>query len=330
MKRLEFNKSFGQFLNLASIELPSKIFYNYLKSSNEGLNQHYEECKSLDSLPNTDSKIIKICEKLVKYLKTNYEEENKGDLKDHHCNLLSHWIYEQLDKKINDSFHSIIPIYGTFQLILSNVFKDSNKSQTIKCLRDVNVPTLNNWKESKDLYDYCVDCEKIMELARNSYAKCKEYEEYIQKKSPLYDKFEELYNREYKEKNVEFYNKCKDYDPKKVILKLNCDGNFPEEARAKAVSRRPDLLDSPHTSGQNFDSTNTYGNVFLGVVVISMTSGILYKFTPLGRRLRNGLGWNNYTAGNLNDGENMLFSQTHEPFNPLSEEREHHIGYLPA
>ncbi|SCA60098.1 Plasmodium vivax Vir protein, putative [Plasmodium vivax] len=162
MKRLEFNKSFGQFLKLASIELPSKNFYNYLKSSNEGLNQHYEECKSLYSLPNTDSKIIKICEKLVKYLKTNYEEENKGDLKDHHCNLLSHWIYEQLDKKINDSFHSIIPIYGRFKFILSDVLKDPNAPQAIECLNDVHLLTFNNWKESKDLYDYCVDYDKII------------------------------------------------------------------------------------------------------------------------------------------------------------------------
>ncbi|KNA01671.1 hypothetical protein PVNG_06305 [Plasmodium vivax North Korean] len=61
-----------------------------------------------------------------------------------------------------------------------------------------------------------------------------------------------------------------------------------------------------------------------------MTSGMIFKFTPLGRQLRNRYGWNNYTAGNINDGGNMLFPQPHEPFSPLSGESEHHIGYHPA
>ncbi|KMZ77403.1 hypothetical protein PVIIG_05625 [Plasmodium vivax India VII] len=278
MKRLEFNKSFGQFLKLASIELPSKNFYNYLKSSNEGLNQHYEECKSLYSLPNTDSKIIKICEKLVNYLKTNYEEEeNNGDLKDHHCNLLSFWIYEQLNKKIKGTLPPIIPIYGGYQLILSDVLKDPKESQAIDCLRNVSVFAFDNWKDRKDLYDYCVDYDDIIKIAASSYEKCKEYEEYIKGKSRLYKQFDSLYTSTYNKENTKFYEKCKSYNPESVLPTLKCEQKFPEQAKAKGFSQDPVLLDSTPISVKKPDSTDTYGNVLLGVVVTSMTSGMLYK-----------------------------------------------------
>ncbi|SCA60195.1 VIR protein [Plasmodium vivax] len=317
-------------MNATSIELPSQIFYHYLNFFNEEYKQHYKECKSLNTPHNKDMKIIRTCEKLVNYLKTNYEEEeNKGDLKDHHCNLLSYWIYEQLDKKIKSGFHAILPTYAEYQMILSYVLNGPNASQAHKCLRNVSVFAFDNWKERKDLYDYCVDYDKIIKLADTSYEKCKKYEKYIQEKSPLYEKFDNLYIPEYKKKNPGFYKKCKGYNPEIVIGELKCDVKFSEE-RSKGDSHGQGLSGSTFFSGQNSDSTKTFGNVFLGVVVTSMTSGMLYKFTPLGRRFRNGLGWNNYTASDLNNEERMLFAQTHDPFSPHSEEREHHIGYLPA
>ncbi|CAG9473074.1 unnamed protein product [Plasmodium vivax] len=330
MKNLGLYSLLGEFIDLPSIELPSQIFYYNLITSNDKLSQHFNECISQDFPYKNDTKIKRTCAKLLKYLKTNYEEENKGDLKDHHCNLLSYWIYEQLDKKFNDKFGTLISIYGGFQLILSNVLKDSNEPQASECLRSVHLLTFNNWKESKDLYDYCVDYDKIKELANSSYEKCKIYEEYIKGKSELYKKFEKLYIPEYKKKNPGFYEKCKGYNPEIVIGELKCDEKFPGGARPKGVSHGQGLLASTPVPGQNSDSTNTYGNVLLGVVVTSMTSGILYKFTPLGRRFRNGFGWNNYAASNVNGEGNMLFAETHDPFSPHSEEREHHIGYLPA
>ncbi|VVA00241.1 PIR protein [Plasmodium vivax] len=314
MTQLDLRGLLGQIFDLPSKELPSQNFYYNLLIPNKKLSQYYKECKAEDFPHKNDTSIKTTCAKLVEYLKNNYKEQNQGHLKDHHCNLLSHWIYEQLVKK----------------LILSNVLKDSNEPQASECLRSVHILRFNNWKESKDLYDYCVDYDKIMQLAGSSYEKCKEYEKYIKEKSPFYEKFDELYIREYKDKNEEFYKKCKGYNPKIVLPKLKCDEMLPEHERSKGVSHGQGLLASTPFSGQNSNSTKTFGNVFLRVVVTSMTSGMLYKFTPLGRRFRNGLGWNNYTASDLNNEERMLFAQTHDPFSPHSEEREHHIGYLPA
>ncbi|KMZ96638.1 hypothetical protein PVNG_06299 [Plasmodium vivax North Korean] len=167
-------------IDLPSIELPSEIFYHNLKTSYKKLYQHYEECTSLDYPHNKDLKVKKICAKIIKYLKNNYKEQNDSKFKDHHCNLLSHWIYEQL--AINFNINTNIPfrIYGGFQLILIDLLNGPNESQAINCLRKVSVLAFDNWKERKELYDYCVDYDKIMELANSSYENCKKYKEYIQ------------------------------------------------------------------------------------------------------------------------------------------------------
>ncbi|KMZ96645.1 hypothetical protein PVNG_06228 [Plasmodium vivax North Korean] len=226
-------------------------------------------------------KIVRTCAKLIKYLKNYYKQQSEDKLKEHHCNLLSHWIYEQLATKFNDNYGKFIYVYGRFKFILSDVLKDPNAPQAIECLNDVHLLRFNNWKESKDLYDYCVDYDKIKELANSSYEKCKIYEEYIKGKSELYKKFEQLYIPEYKKKNPGFYEKCKGYNPEIVIGELKCDEKFPGGARPKGVSHGQGLLASTPVPGQNSDSTNTYGNVLLGVVVTSMTSGILYKVNKI-------------------------------------------------
>ncbi|GAB69445.1 hypothetical protein PCYB_001930, partial [Plasmodium cynomolgi strain B] len=155
-----------------------------------------------------------------------------------------------------------------------------------------------------------------------------EYEEYIEKKSTLYEQFKKLYIQAY-EKDV-FYKKCKYYNPKNAIPKLKCEKKISEREKSKAASHDHCLLDPTQFSGQKSDSTKTFGYVFLGVVVPSMTSGLLYKFTPLGSRLRNGFEWIKYKVSNVNEEENILFSQKHESFNPNNDDREHYIGYHTA
>ncbi|EDL42533.1 variable surface protein Vir32, truncated, putative, partial [Plasmodium vivax] len=81
---------------------------------------------------------------------------------------------------------------------------------------------------------------------------------------------------------------------------------------------------------ENTPPVTKAGNVLLGVVVTSMTSGALYKFTPLGNMLRNRFGWSN-NMRNFNGGDNGLFDYASESFNPFSVGgEEHYIGYHPA
>ncbi|GAB69497.1 hypothetical protein PCYB_002460, partial [Plasmodium cynomolgi strain B] len=189
------------------MELPSKIFYSKLNFSDEELKQHEDKCKSYN-LINTDSEIIKICAKLVKYL-TNYNEQNNGDLKDHHCNLLSLWIIEQLFEKFERKSGKVAVPYNHLRFIINDVIKEFTQSEFDNCLRYVPVSQYVIWKKRKDLYDYCVDYDKFNKLDDFSDKKCQEYEEYINEISPLYNQIETLYIPEYKTMNKDFYEKCR-------------------------------------------------------------------------------------------------------------------------
>ncbi|GAB69977.1 hypothetical protein PCYB_007260 [Plasmodium cynomolgi strain B] len=210
---------------MSSIELPSEIFYHNLKTSYNKLGQYIHECDILHLLKTDDSQIMSICENLVQYLKSNYAKENEEHLNDQNCNLLSLWIYEQLFEHLEDSSNRVLITYANFQHMLSYVFTGDNKIQAIKCLRQLGQlgSLKNEWKKSKDLYDYCVDYDEIIKKASSSYEKCKEYEEYIQKKSPLYKEFDRLYIQAYKSENNDLYKKCKNYNPIIAIPKLECD-----------------------------------------------------------------------------------------------------------
>ncbi|KMZ94918.1 hypothetical protein PVMG_05529 [Plasmodium vivax Mauritania I] len=96
------------------------------------------------------------------------------------------------------------------------------------------------------------------------------------------------------------------------------------------------LTSSGFSSGDshlNRDGTHPVtktGNILLGVVATSLTSGALYRFTPLGSMLRNRFGWN-HNMRNFNGRDNGLFDYASESFNPYSGgAEEHYIGYQPA
>ncbi|GAB69675.1 hypothetical protein PCYB_004240 [Plasmodium cynomolgi strain B] len=241
------------------IELQSEIFYDKLKFSNEELNKNTEECKLLHFIDRQDSEIIGICKYLVKYLKTNYKNEIEEHLKDQHCNLLSLWIIEQLIEKFPGDYESDID----------------------NCLRLLYVYPYDNWKKSKDLYEYFVNYDKFNKLDDITDEQCKEYEDYFQNKSPLYDEFDTLYIKAFKDQNNVFYRKCKDYNPKNPIRKLKCEKKISEQEKSNGVSPDTDIIVRTEFSGINPNSTKTFGNVFLGVVATSMISGLLYKVNQI-------------------------------------------------
>ncbi|GAB69761.1 hypothetical protein PCYB_005100, partial [Plasmodium cynomolgi strain B] len=171
------------------------------------------------------------------------KQENEGEFKDHHCNLLSLWIYEQLDRIFKDNHSKVSQFYANFLFILSKVFTNSDESQIIKCLRDFSVFfPLNNWKIHKDLYEYCVDYDKIIVLADSSDEKCTKYEEYIQEKTLVYNEFQRLYKGAYNKDDV-FYEKCKRYYTIKTIPELKCEEKTLAQGMSKADLHCPGLLD---------------------------------------------------------------------------------------
>ncbi|SCA60716.1 Plasmodium vivax Vir protein, putative [Plasmodium vivax] len=212
-----------------------------------------------------------------------------------------------------------------------------------KCEPDNLIATQDDWWKRKELYGYCVDYDTISGMNAYFHTYCKEFYMYLKEKDVLYKEYNEYCSKEDQNKCPHFFSKCANKDPTILLNKLSCYAEMQRsealdlnrEERPATAEIDPDLnadkADHPIGSQKSRDGTNPVtnsGNVLLGVVITSMTSGALYKFTPLGRMLRNGLGFN---RNNINVHDNGLFDYAPGSFNPYSMGGdEHYIGYQPA
>ncbi|KMZ88671.1 hypothetical protein PVBG_06101 [Plasmodium vivax Brazil I] len=176
---------------------------------------------------------------------------------------------------------------------------------------------------------------------------CNDFYRYVQSKKKLYKHFKEPCLKKDKMGCPKFYAQCEQYDPEKVLPHHDCYNEIRKEGAPTALSvpqltnghsvnksdseegdgpMKPD--DAPKLSGKP-QTVENVGNILLGVVATTMTSGALYRFTPLGGMIRNGLGWNNNNMRNFNGRDIRLYDYASEPFNPYPGE-EHYIGYHPA
>ncbi|VVA00332.1 PIR protein [Plasmodium vivax] len=303
-------------------ELPSEIFYEWLDSYLISASNYYSDCITLKDIYKQNYDIKGLCAKVVNYINTKPKISNEEHLKDHHCNLFNYWIYEQIDSYCKHKTYQPFQIFADFLLALSG-FTYYSKDNT--CKLDDSIPTIQDRKERKELYDYCIDYDTILEKSKHNKDKCDKYYKYVETKIELYKKFQALCPANNKSNYSDYCKICEDKEPKHLLSQLKCDGIGVEKKTQLKGTPDSDLSGTTSNSFPGIQSVSDMGNVFLGVVVTSMTSGFLYKFTPLGTRIRNGLLWNNNNISNLNTNSYELFVQ--ESYSPYSGEEQHYIGY---
>ncbi|VUZ99455.1 PIR protein [Plasmodium vivax] len=329
------------FLNVLTFPLPLDPFYKNLIHNENDLNSFKKECESLYS-ENKRFKNIRLCSILLWFLQNSKTRTENKNFAYNDCILFNYWIYGELEKKYKKHFQTkLVPIYAELQSMwYSLIEQSSNESYYENCKPDNSLIYQDDWTKRRDLYDYCVNYELLKPQFEPYKQYCKHHYTYIKSKAPLYDYFKEKCKLIGKYNCPDFYDKCKAYDPDIVLRELSCYKDLHKEeptAAATVLSEEPqpelaaDGIFSPDASKLKGDGNHPVtksGNILLGVVVTSMTSGALYKFTPLGNMLRNRFGWNN-NMRNFNGGDNGLFDYASEAFNPYSGE-EHYIGYHPA
>ncbi|SCA60347.1 VIR protein [Plasmodium vivax] len=342
----DFWTSLTDFVFSFSDELNSQRFYDQLDDL-EGYIPYLSKCEYFNSF-DKNKRAKKICARVLKYLETDKISINKNDDYDI-CMLLNFWVYSKLfDILQNKGEKNVHIAYGELQLLWDGIIDyklKKHENQTCRPLPDLVL--YNDWKERKELYEYCVDYPAISKSAVGYNERCREFYKYVESKKPLYKHFKEHCPSDEKKKCPEFYNQCLQYDPEKVLPDLECSDEIMQEraaAASSALQKTKEHLGSETESrgrsvgmvsdgAQNLNgnpqNVRMYGNVLLGVVATSMTSGALYRFTPLGGMIRNGLGWNNNNMRNFNAGDFRLYDYASEPFNPYPGE-EHYIGYHPA
>ncbi|SCA60784.1 Plasmodium vivax Vir protein, putative [Plasmodium vivax] len=306
-------------------ELPSERFYDWLNSNLISATNYYSDCNTLNERYKRTYENKRLCARVAKYIKIKPSISNEKHLKDHHCNLLSYWIYEQLVSYYGDNSNETFHVFADILRVLSGLKYYLNNN---KCELNSSIPIIPDRQEKKELYKYCIDYKTILEKSKHRKDQCNEYYKYVQKKILLYKKYETFCSSSDKRNCPDFYENCKKNDPKVLLDQLKCKDEMLNEKQKPEDSPGTDSLGTTSSSFPRIQSVSNLGNAFLGVVVTSMTSGFLYKFTPLGTRIRNGLLWNNNNISNLNTNSDELFVQ--ESYSPYAGEEQHLIGYHPS
>ncbi|CAG9473033.1 unnamed protein product [Plasmodium vivax] len=331
---------FSQYFIERELWLPSDKFYQKLDLSDEDVRKYYEQCTSLKSIKEKIA-LRRPCALVLNYLANTYKKlENENSAYDE-CILLNYWIYGKIYEQYKVLNKSVIS-FGELQRLWNNVIEDpSKKSNNHKCKPDFHIVMKDDWTKGKKLYDYFVDYNTLKGIVPNYDTHCEEIYMYLKEKDKLYKEYKENCSTTQGINCPHFFSKHDYKDPSALLTQLKCYGEMQRKEALKKEERTATAETDPGPTeakanlpmGSQMADAGTNpvtksGNVLLGVVVTSMTSGALYKFTPLGRMLRNGLGWN---RNNINLHDNGLFEYAPGSFNPYSMGGdEHYIRYQPA
>ncbi|CAI7719413.1 Plasmodium vivax Vir protein, putative [Plasmodium vivax] len=271
-------------------DLYSEKFYETLRRINVS-KVYTDECSSLDKL-NLGKGIKRICAKVLNYLETVHKGiYNKDDPYDV-CILLSFWVYSRLFDILQNE-NNVYLAYAQIQLIWTDFL--IKKSYNELCKPITEMVSHKDWRKRKELYEYYVDYsanKKIFDIYEKG---CEDFYVYVENKASLYEHFENLCPKENTNICPEFYNDTLKYKPENVLSTFKCHHeiikkreadarNAPQRAKALSESEpiseegdgRMKTFDPPNLSGKS-QAVENLGNVLLGVVATTMTSGALYR-----------------------------------------------------
>ncbi|SBT32455.1 PIR Superfamily Protein [Plasmodium ovale wallikeri] len=328
-------KALRRLFGFSSSELFSQRFYDDLNYNSFYLPDYRDLCKKVKDYKGTINN-RRICERVLKYLKTKSIASPDGKYEYDDCILLNYWLYGELVKIFGkDNISQIASAFGNLQVIWNELIEDpKNDSYYRKCKPNSNIVNYNDWEKRKELYDYYVDYGTIFGTGDFYEAKCKEYYEYIEKKQSLYDHFDRVCPNT--KHCPELYEKWSLYNPKLVLSELSCHGQIQrerenEKARQRALKqdRESQSSDTEMTQGDSQIGTKI-GTSFIGIVPALLTASVLYKFTPIGTMFGNH-GVNNQNFINNVDGVEFdgFLSHAQESGDMFSGGGENYISYQP-
>ncbi|SBT55267.1 PIR Superfamily Protein [Plasmodium ovale wallikeri] len=273
-------------------ELNSEKFYDPLDIESSDLSK-YEEICNVMPVRTENNKVNIICTKYLRYLK-NCEALNNGSFTYDVSTLLNYWLYDKLINIYGNNDELDIRLgFGRFQYVWEyQKFFPKKKPYYEKCKPDLDMVNHKDWKNRKELYDYCVNYEYMASTCPYFDDACTKHCEYINGKSKLYKHFESVCPPKGSD-SPEFYDKCKKYDPNIVLNALKCH----EKLKLKEIM----------TQGLRPETTQIgtkVGQSVLGVAPVLLTAAPLYRYTPIGSWVRN-LGGINQNSITNTGGEEM-------------------------
>ncbi|SBS82485.1 PIR Superfamily Protein [Plasmodium ovale curtisi] len=299
-----------------SIDLPSKIFYDGMKKEYPDLSKYSKQCYT-NFMHKNISDIKNICERILRYLENNtllIDDKTEYDV----CVLLNYWIHDALTK-ILGAQNTSDNITSAFY-ILDQMWKHPNEylkrtKYYNKCKPNMDIFKYDDWEKRRKLYEYYVDYKTIFDTAKSYVNICKEYYKKIQDQTSLYAYFEEQCPP--KSNNCpDFYDKCKNYNPKLVLHNLPCHHQMEQEKETSldvpennAIHHSPGQETGPKPGSNDKELTpytpqigTNVGHSVLGVAPVLLTATALYRYTPIGTWIRKIGGSKSNSISNINGG----------------------------
>ncbi|KMZ88719.1 hypothetical protein PVBG_05665 [Plasmodium vivax Brazil I] len=310
-------------------------------------------CESITWHKKKDS-LIRICKKYITYLETskvlNFVRPDYDV-----CILLNYWLYEKLPEifGFQDSLYDISLAFGSLQHIWNQLYHyPRTRVNYNNCKPEYETDNHEDWINRKKLYDYYVDYNYLISMAKNYPKGCIYYKK-IKEKHTVFDYFDRhCVSNAYK--CPQFYYDFKSYDPENVISTLPCHDQVeltksaspgPEEATKESSSHHPAgpeaqnavsgdhpgetdpnvSLHSTQSTPKSSDIGTKVSHSVLGAAPVLLTATMLYRYTPLGPWIRR------FGGGRTNSMNTMdtLSPYTEETGNMFPEDTANYISYHP-
>ncbi|SBT84852.1 PIR protein [Plasmodium ovale] len=333
-------------------DLFSDQFYEALNSDSSDLSKYDHECNEI-TVHHPRDEMIKICKKYLRYLEYCKLLNDEISL-DKVSILFNYWLYGMLTHIYGvNSTNKISAGVSALQFKWTYFdYSRINNQYYKKCKLELSTVNHQDWDKRKKLYDYYVDSDILIGLAKSIDDDC-EYYKKIEEKKSLYEYFEKECSPP-KNNCPEFYGKCKEYKPENVLSKLLCHEKISQEQADAKAAERPDTME--HTLGSEQDTEvgplgpgvpgfasgseievksessqigTKVGQSVLGITPVLLTASALYRYTPIGSWIRN-LGKNSTNSISDMDGEMEGFlGHTQESGDILLGETSNYISYQP-
>ncbi|SBS99582.1 PIR Superfamily Protein [Plasmodium ovale curtisi] len=331
----------------SSKKLNSEKFYDAMNHYSDDLSIYDHQCDEIDVRTKKEEVKI-ICKQFLRYLK-NCEVLNNGSYQYDVSILLNYWIYDKLTHIYGENNDVNISLgFSKLQYIWEyQKFHPKNEPHYHKCKPDLSMVNHEDWKERKELYDYCINYELIAPICSYFPEGCNEHCEYIEKKSHVYEHFGQ-YCTSAESKCPHFYERCKEYNPNIVLKTLKCpeqgktSRDPPAEANGFHSSPGPELSyrahgngpgdpgnkASPHDTGLTSETTaigTKVGHSVLGIAPVLFTATALYRYTPVGSWFRKIGG---YRPNSINDMDSYS-TYTEESGEMFPDSAANYVSYQP-
>lgn len=182
--------------------------------------------------------MIKICENFLRYLES-CEALNNSSFSYDVSIPLNYWLYDKLTNIYKDNNTNEISIgFGILQLIWDKInYPKKHEPYYKKCKPNFNMVNHPELNKRKELYEYTLIILRFMEQLNTMIINAIVIKK-LKKKKSLYEYFEEQCKHE-KHNCPEFYNKCRDINPKLVLTCLHCHHQVEKEKAAAQARHMP-------------------------------------------------------------------------------------------